>query len=743
MAQNPIIDAAKLDEIEHVIETLDSADLLGDQTIHPITKKFITDPEYDKLYGKNGSERACLLKNRPDSRIFKGVNAANVDFSKAAKCVHNPPMTSIDKADGTKVKKYKRLGEWMLDCLKAMRIDHQPYTRDLFKTDVKEDPSFVEDIKKVEAALEVLAEKKAKDGKPVFVQSLKHDGCAVSMYYKGSKLEKSGNRPRDGVNAASVLDHVKQVTGIPNSLLVQSLDIVVRGEIEQKISDFEKVNAAAKASGEKTYENPRNSTAGAMNPLGDPKVAGKRKLSFVGYSILNHTNAPYTTAMDRAIWANKTLKVPFIRINPFVFADLSKIELDVRPKLDYQIDGIIIEVNDLEEAEAMGNQGDKPTGDPRAKLAWKFAAERGKAVVKEVKWSMKRTGKCTPVAWFDAVRLAGTNVRKCTIHNAKQLIEGKVGVGAEILIYKAGEIIPYWEDTLTPAPKVEVPDSCPSCKSKLKWSASDTDLLCVNKLCPAQQVEGLVHYVQTFGVKGIADSTVDSLIEGGLVQTFGDFYRLTPDRMVKEAGFTYREAVLDYARIHMLESPDKEKDDDKLFTKAKSAAGHKKTISLGKFIAALGIPGSGKGTGSALQGHFGDLAKIRSASVAEFESCSDVGAKTAGVLHDWFLANNVLLDDLLQYVDIEKPKTGIFSGKTFCFSGAVDKERWTQAVEDEGAKVVGAPSKKTDYFVYGSGSGLKLDKANELKTAGVKIEIMEVDGIEKLLGLDKNDARLF
>lgn len=745
-----IPDDAELDAIEHVIETLDTAYLLGDPTVHPTTKKVVSDPDYDKLYGQNGSERALLKKHRPDSRIFKGVTAAKVDFSKAQKVVHNPPMTSIDKADGTLVKKYARLGRFFFDCIDFLNKHGENIrvgvTRDILKTDGdKDDPKFIVDIKVVEKLLEELGAAKDKSGQPIFVQSLKHDGCAVSITYKKSRLTDAGNRPRDGINAASVLEHVKQVTGIPNSLLVPDLNIQLRGEVELRISDFEKVNAAAKAAGEKTYENPRNATAGAMNPLGDPQVARKRRLSFIGYSIIGFDAAPWQYAMDRAKWANKTLKVPFIQVQPFDFAALQKIETDVRQKLDYGIDGVIIELNDLNQAELMGNIGDSPTGDPRAKLAWKFAAERAKATVTRVRHEMKRTGKLSCVAEFPAVRLAGTNVTNCTVHNVRQMIDGGVGAGAEIIVYKAGEIIPYWEETVKPA-KVHVPTNCPSCNSKLEWSSSNVDLLCKNDLCPARHVDNLVNYLQKFGVKGISDSTVTTLIEGGLVKTFADFYRLEPKKMVSDAGFSQREAILDYARIHMIESPDKEKDDTKLFAKAEKAAASKKSIPLAKFIAALGIPGSGKGTGTSLADKFVTLDAIRKASVADFESAQDIGNKTAVTLHDWFAKNGKLLDDLEQYVAIEKPKTGKFTGKNFCLSGSFtpDKEHWIAEIEEQGGKVTSAPSKKTNYFVWGPGSGNKKDAAEQLKKDGTGIEIIEQDDLEKLLGVvQQNDDRLF
>jgi DNA ligase (NAD+) len=195
----------------------------------------------------------------------------------------------------------------------------------------------------------------------------------------------------------------------------------------------------------------------------------------------------------------------------------------------------------------------------------------------------------------------------------------------------------------------------------------------------------------------------------------------------------------------MIDSPDKEKDDAKLYKLAERAAASKKSIPLAKFIACLGIPGSGKGTGSTLATEFGTIDKIRAATVADFEKSQDIGSKTAIVLHDWFSKNGKLIDGLLKHVEIEKPKTGIFTGKTFCFSGSFnpDKEYWIKKVEDEGAKVTTAPSKKTSHFVWGPGSGNKKEAAEQLKKDGHPIQILEIEDLEKLLGLDKDDDRAF
>jgi DNA ligase (NAD+) len=739
----------QLDQIEHVIETLDTSYLLGEPTINPITLKAVSDPDYDKLYGQNGSERALLKKHRPDSRVLKGVTAANVNFSAATKCVHNPPMTSIAKADGGLPHKQKRLGEWMVNALAHLKIT-TPYDRSIFAFKKGDStPTFEKDEKEVIKALIELATTKDAKGQPVFVLSLKHDGCAVSLYYKNGKLVAAGNRPRDGINAASVLDHVRQVTGIPNSVLVKDFTGAIRGEIECRISDFEAVNKSAKAAGKKTYENPRNATAGAMNPLGDPKVAAERKLSFVGYSIENFDNAPYATANERAMWVNKTLKVPFIRVNPFHYDELQRIEDKLRTTLDYQIDGIIIEVNDLAGGEDWGREGDKSTGDPRWKIAWKFAAETATPIVKGITWGVGKHGRVTPVAFFDGVRLAGTTVQNCTIHNVGQLIDGQVGIGATIRIYKAGEIIPYWSETIKPAAVVSYPDKCPSCGAKLEFkkSTTATDLICINTAaCPAQNVGKLVGYLSAFGVKGIAESIVNTLIAEGLVKTPADFYRLDEAKL-KKAGFSERESLLIVARLNMIESADKVKDNNDLRIKIAKAVdgGPRIPLPLNKFIACLQIPGASRGTGTSLATHFGDIDKVLIASKLDLTGIEDIGPKKADAVHAWLSDHHYEVKDLLKYIAIEKPKSGIFNGKTFCFSGSFtpDKEHWISLVEDQGAKVSSTPSKKTDYFVHGPGSGNKKDRAEELKASGVAINIIEVDDLEKLLGINKTDDRAF
>jgi DNA ligase (NAD+) len=728
----------KLEEIEYIISTLDTLYEAGEETVNPITNKFVSDAEYDKLYGENGSERLFLKKNKPNSDIFKKVTASNIVYSAIRKIKHSPPLTSISKANGSIIEKQKRLGEWMIDCLDNSNIKHS-FSKSLFELDSK--GNFKKDPSQSLQNLSVIQI----NSTPFFVMSLKRDGCAIGIYFENGYLKDAGNRPNDGINAVSVLNHVKYLKGIPNSLN-NKYTFSIRGEVECRLPDFDQVNDDAKTKGIKTYENPRNLTAGAMNPMGDPKVVAERKLSFTGHSIENFDNAPYSTVLERAIWVNKYLKIPFIQVRPFSYSELEKIENDnsFPDTLQFEIDGLIIEVNDLELANNLGRVGDRDTGEPRSKIAWKLPEKSANVEINNIRWGVGRSGRCVPVAEFNGVRLAGTTVKNCTIHNVGQLLANKIGIGAKIRIFKSGKIIPYWAETISPASNVEYPSNCPACNSTLviKKGNDGSDLFCENTNCSAQQMGSMVHFLDNMGVKGISESIVTQLLSSGVIKEPADFYKLNILSLQK-AGRSDREAVLDYARIHMVDFPEKEKDSHALLKKANLAASKKKVISLHNFIAALGIPGASKGTGKSLFAEFGSIDNILNASESDLVKSKDVGEKTAKVVYNWLKDNKSKIENLLNYIEIEQPKTGIFSGKTIVFTGTFpkSKEYWIKKVEDQGAKTSTSVSKKTNIVVWGPEAGQKKEKAEELIKQGHPVELIDIDDLQERLG--EEDDRAF
>lgn len=701
------IDTYEADIIEEAIIILDTLYEAGDPcelppSIYAQIKKLngfntlsspVTDPQYDLL-------RQRLKAIHPDSSIFSQVTASTVSRN-VPKVRHSPPMTSISKANGpTRVDVLKK---FLAEC--ASKLGYKSAT--------------------------------AADGSPYFVQSWKRDGVACAIYYEKGILVRAGLRPRNGVDGDDITDNVKLCQNVPLKLK-QPITCSLRGELECHISTFEALNKEMEAKGKKTYANPRNYTAGTMQlDTPDPKRHGG--IHFTCYAIEGYDAATYKTARERAMWSNKHLGVEFVRVEPFDFASLQKMEAMVAD-LDYEVDGVVIEVNNLDDAEQMGREGDRDTGNPNWKIAWKFNEQMARPTIKNIRWQTGRTRKITPVAEFDAVKLAGTNVTNVTLHNVNRVIAMKLGVGAVIEIYKSGKIIPYLHQVLTTAKAVKYPDACPECGAKT--AIEGEELVCQNINCVAAASGTFVHYLATFGAKGVAESVVNKMLAAGLLKKYADFYTVTPEQLQK-AGLSVREAILAWANIHMVPAPEQEKDNGKLIIETKKAANKKKKVSLGVLLASFGMPGAGKGTGKDLAAHFGTIDKILDATEQDLLGVPNVGGTTAENVYKYLKTNRSAIEALLECVEPEKPKTGKFSGKTFVFTGAPPegKDYWKNLVENEGGKISSSVSKKTDYVVYGADAGQKLDKAKELAGEGIPIKIIDTQDLKTLLGL--KDDRLF
>lgn len=740
VVDNQVEREEEADQLEEDILILNKLYEDGNPTILPRTGKLISDPEFDRLTEQ-------LKKLRPASDVLLEITGVSPDDIPGAKKVKlNPPMASINKAIGKLEVKTALLKKWLADAIDEL-VSHGDVIKispGLTMTHAGQTSS--------NADIADLCEAKFADGTPVFVMSYKRDGVAAALVYEKGELVSGALRPRDGINSIDVVEHVKFAKGVPTKLAIP-LTCSIRGEMECLLPDFEKVNAT----GDRVFANPRNMTAGAMNPQGEPKVVRDRRVSFIAHSIEGLDNPPYKTAIERAKWTNKTLGVKFVRVEPLQFAKLAELET-LSKDLEYETDGIVVEVNWLIAAEAMGRHGGAPNGNPKWKLAWKFKEQTATPEIKSVVWETGRTGRVVPVAHFDPVRLAGTNVSKCTLHNLGFVQRFMAGIGAVIEIEKSGKIIPKALRTISPAKSINPPKICPSCSSKLTIIEGESkdeagkkiktfDLLCEETSCPAQNLGTLVHYLRTFGVKGVAESNVSAAVVAGLVKTYADFYKLTEVEW-QSAGLSEREAVLAYARIHMIEGADKVKDNAKLLTAAKKAGSKKLVISLHQLIAALGIPGASKGTGRDLASHFGSLKAIRSASVEQLEAAPNIGNTTATGVYDWMALHVKEVDALLKHIEPEGPKQGKFSGMSFVFTGSPaeeTKEYWMKKVENEGAKISTSVSKTTNYVVIGSDAGQKADKARELKAKGSPINIIEdLADLRKLLGMPvAPDDRLF
>lgn len=710
----------RADDLERIITHLDTLYDAGEDCLHPDTGILVSDGEYDVF-------RRELAKLRPNSNIFSLISASKYDGI-AKKVKHHPPLTSISKAshEDREVQE-EQLFKWLADCSsdgKAHKL-HTLQDREYNGQKVHYPANF-------------------------FYQTYKLDGVAVGLYYEKGQLVSAGLRPRKDIYGEDVTENVKYVDGIPSQLKLP-LTCSIRGELICKLSDFEKVQKELAEAKEDLRANPRNHAAGAIRQFKDPTKTKLMRLTFVGYAIEGLDNPPYTTEIERAKWCNKELGVPFVQAREFNFYDLAKMEANV-PNLDYEVDGVVIGVNCIEDQEQLGRHGDTAIGNPRGKIAWKFAEERAHPVLHWISWETGRTGAIKPVAQFLLpVQLAGTSVKRATLHNLGFIYRNRIGftpisktesLGTTLTVLKAGKIIPKVVGTngnevnYKNIDEVPYPRCCPSCGQKTtikhtpaKGSSEEMfELYCFNDSCPAQNINGLQHFLTTIGVLGLGESRVTALVEGGAVKNPSDFFALDLQKAM-DCNLSERQALLVIAGVHLISAPDKY-DDDKLKKEIEKAKKKKKVIPLWRIFASLGIESAGKSAGKALTDHFGSFDKIRKASVAELEAVQDVGGKTAKIIHQFLLEKKDEIDELLKYIEPELPKVGPLSGVVFCLTGGFPegKAALEKAIEEKGGKVSSSVSSKVKYVVVGTDAGSKAAKADELG-----IEKLDVVALKKML----------
>lgn len=694
---------SRVEYLERIINCLRRLHGNGEDCIHPDDGHTVPDSEFDGYIKE-------LETLKPNSNTLKG-NMSVADFDPNAKKVkHDPPMTSIKKANGSKSDKETELNKFIQSYADEIGLDFDQAKKNL-------------------------------------VVSYKHDGVACSIVYENGELKQAGLRPKDGVYGEDITQNIKYVKGVPKKLPLP-ITCIVRGELECPISVFQKINGSADVDNQE-FANARNYTTGSIRQFKNPTKTKSRQLRFTAYSILGLSNAPFKTEKERAIWCNKTLKIPFVRTEFLTDKLLEELE-DKIQDLDYEVDGAVISINNLEEQEQMGQHGSASNAVPKGKLAWKFADETADPIVSEITWNTGRTGQITPVCIFRDVRLAGTSVRKAASHSLGFIVRNEIQVGTKIRIRKSGKIIPQvlgrvegknfipnidgGDESLSEEfnfDNFDFPDNCPSCGKKTRIEEGQKhgllDLRCDNDDCPAKNIKKFMHYLERFGVKGIGEATITRWVEAGIVTKFSDFYSLSVKQLINE-GETPRIALLSIARIHMVNEPEQIKDNQKLANETVFAIGKKKVIGLAKFISCLGIPGAGRGTGTALISSFSNLDDILNATEEELENVPDIGSKTAKNVFNYLRKNRKDIEELTsEHIDIDLPKQGNYTGKTFVFTGGLPegKDYWKEVVESEGGIVKSSVSKKTDFVIVGTDPGSKYEKAKDLESEGYDIKIIQ------------------
>jgi len=534
----------------------------------------------------------------------------------------------------------------------------------------------------------------------MLVGAPKIDGLAVTLHYKNGKLSLAATRG-DGTTGQDVTDNVRQIKSIPKSFRTPFTG-ELRGEIYMKRSVWEQLVA----NGE-DLKNPRNAASGALLQK-DPKKTAEKEIDFLCYAVV--ADHKCKTELDIQKYVRQNLKgIDFVDVFPFDDKCIDQ-WADKREKLDYDIDGLVFSVNDLDTQKKLGMKSDRY---PKGKIAYKFPAEKKKTVIKNIEWQVGRTGRITPVAKLEPVQLAGTTVESPTLHNLGQIIAKGIHIGAEVLIEKGGDIIPQvLRVTRVAAPKgsktidlINYPKHCPDCDSPT--SNDETTVFCTNPACPAQAKFRISYYLKKIEAKGISDGTIDKLWNAEIVKTIPDLYQTDAIEMASLEGFGKRSAE-----------------------KYLEAIEDKKELPLATFLTALGIQGCSTSTSKDIAAHFKNLANVRQATVSELCKLEGIAELTAGYIVDGLKDMADIIDELCKHVtvlDVEEQSGGL-DGKKFCFTGDFEcggKAELKQMVENNNGVVKSSVTKDLDYLVQSDPDSTS-SKSKKAKERGVTI-LGEVD----------------
>ncbi len=541
-----------------------------------------------------------------------------------------------------------------------------------------------------------------------YVVELKIDGVGGSLVYEDGRLLRGLTRG-DGTRGDVITANLLTLGDIPRELKVPAPGLIeVRGEVYLERADFDRLNRERAARGEETYANPRNTAAGTLKQL-DPKLVAERPLRMFAYALGGTTQfEPPPTHFELLQWLHDAgLRVEPQRSlvsGPDGIARAVAHWDAARHKLPFETDGLVIKVNRRDWQERLG----ATTKAPRWAVAYKFSAEVAETTLRAVTWQVGRTGRVTPVAELDPVQLAGTEVRRASLHNMSQIAALGVRLGARVLVMKAGEIIPQVTG-VAPGQEgvgesIPPPAACPSCGAPLV-EESDKAILCVNAACPAQIAEKLVHFSsrRAMDIEGLGDKTVAQLVAEGRIRDFASIYELDEPKLRGLEGFADRSIELLLAGIE-----------------------RSKGRPLAAFIHALGIPNVGESTAADLARHFVSLGRMRAATREDFLAVHGIGEVTAESLAGFFgLPENRDQLDRLWALGVRPPDAepapaaahAGFAGRTFVLTGelgGMTREEAKALIEERGGRVSGSVSRKTSVVIAGEAAGGKLAKAKEL-----------------------------
>lgn len=561
---------------------------------------------------------------------------------------------------------------------------------------------------------------------PEFVVEYKIDGLSMSLRYENGSLVMAETRG-DGINfGEDVTANAKVISDVKTKLGEAPEYLEIRGEVYMKNAAFERVNERQELLGKKTFANPRNCAAGTLRQL-DSAVTKERELSLFIFNIQQVRGMEFATHTEGYEYLKKQGVTVIDDYKVCKTADEVWNAIfaigENRGKLEYDIDGAVVKINRYADREQLGATSKVP----RWAVAYKYPPEEKEAKLLDIELSVGRTGRITPTAVFEPVRLCGTSVSRATLHNQDFIDELDIGIGDTIVVYKSGEIIPKVKQVNKEKreagwKRFVIPDVCPVCGAKTEREKDTADIKCTSPNCPAQLERHIINFVgrDAMDIKGFGTVYIEELVRGGYIKDIADVYSL------KE----YRTELIEKGIVG------KEKNTDKLLDTIEKS----KANDAYKLLTGFGIPNVGKAAAKAIMKHFKDIEILSHASVDELQDVNDIGEVSAECIRRFFLneENRIIVARLKEAgVNMKAEEAEVLesaiSGKTVVVTGTLPtlgRKEAQQLIEKYGGKASGSVSKKTDYVLAGEAAGSKLTKAQE-----IGIPVLNEEEFKALLGI--------
>jgi DNA ligase (NAD+) len=568
----------------------------------------------------------------------------------------------------------------------------------------------LQDVFTKEDVLKFVEEMQEQLQDPEFVVEYKIDGLSMSLRYENGELKLAETRG-DGINfGEDVTENARVIPDVRQRLKDSPEYLEIRGEVYMKNEDFDAVNARQELLGKKPFANPRNCAAGTLRQL-DASITKERKLSMFIFNIQQTRGITFASHTEGYEYLKKQ-GVPVIddyrlcRSGEEVIAAIEEIS-ENRGKLPYDIDGAVVKVNRYSDRERLGATSKVP----RWAVAYKYPPEEKETVLKEIELSVGRTGRITPTAVFEPVRLCGTTVSRATLHNQDFMDELEIGIGDTIVVYKSGEIIPKVKEVKKEKRQngwvpFQIPDVCPVCREQTVRDNDTADIRCINENCPAQLERHLINFVgrDAMDIKGFGTVYIEELVKNGYIKNIADIYDLK----------NHREALIEEGLIG------KEKNTDKLLEAIETS----KKNDAYRLLTGLGISNVGKAAARAIMRNLRNFDTLMNASSERLTQVEDIGEVSAECIRQFFAKEeNRRLMERLKEAGLtmecleEENEDARFAGLTFVITGTLptmDRKDAAALIEKMGGKVTGSVSKKTTYLLAGERAGSKRKKAEEL-----------------------------